>query len=194
MTLRPAELSDSALATIREGVARLAGRPAYRDRGLGAARGEDLDVAAPHDVYTLGLDALAAGKGLEAAEPVGRRVLIMRADQPVATAELDDPEGGGGLSATEGPFTEATATAIAQVEDLPAVAAGDYELRMLRLPALYFIGLWLKDESGTDDLIVPLDPAPAGIEPGRPYAEDELLGELRGRARSRLDESDDESS
>lgn len=194
MTLRPAELSDSALEAIREGVARLAGRPAYRDRGLGGAREEDLDVAAPHDVYTLGLDALAAGKGLEAARPVGRRVLIMRAEQPVATAELDDPEGGGGLSATEGPFTEATATAISQVEGLPAVSERDYELRMLRLPALYFMALWLKDEAGTNDLIVPLDPAPAGIEPGRTYDEDELLGELRKRARSRLEESDDESS
>jgi hypothetical protein len=194
VTLRPAELSDSALETIREGVTRLAGRPEYRDRALGRAEADALDVAAPHDVYTLGLDALAEGKGLEAAEPVGTRVLIMRAEQPVATAELDDPEGDGGLSATEGPFTEATATAISQVESLPAVAAGDYELRMLRLPALFLMALWLKDEAGDDDLIVPLDPAPEGIEAGRTYAEDELLAELRERARSRLDESLDASN
>ena len=57
MALRSVELSDSALETIRAGVARLAARPEYRDRALRGA--EALDVAAPHDVYTLGLDALA---------------------------------------------------------------------------------------------------------------------------------------
>jgi hypothetical protein len=194
VTLRPAELSDSALETIQEGVARLAQRPEYRDRALGRAKPEALDITAPHDVYTLGLDALADGKGLDTAEPVARRVLIMRSDEPVATAELDDPEGSTGMSATEGPFTEATATTISEVESWPAVAEGDYELRVLRLPALYFMALWLKDESGNEDLIVPLAPAPAGIEPGRSYDEGELLGELRERARSRLDESDDASN
>jgi hypothetical protein len=191
VTLRPATLSVSALETIREGVARLAGRPEYRDRALG--RVESLDVAAPHDVYSLGLDALVAGKGLEAAEPVARRVLIMRAADTVATAELDDREGGE-LSATEGPFAEATASAIARVESWPTVVEGNYELRLLRLPALYFMALWLKDESGNDHVIVPLDPAPAGLDARRGYAEDELLGELRERARSRLGGADDEAN
>jgi hypothetical protein len=150
MALRSLALSDSALETIRAGVARLAARPEYRDRGLGRAEG--LDVAAPHDVYTVGLDALAAGGGLEAAEPVGRRVLLMRGADSVATAELDDPEGAGGLSANEGPFAEATARAISRVESWPEVADGDYELRVLRLPALYLMALWLKDESGDRDL------------------------------------------
>jgi hypothetical protein len=191
MALRSLALSDSALETIRVGVARLAARPEYRDRGLGRAEG--LDVAAPHDVYTVGLDALAAGGGLEAAEPVGRRVLLMRGADPVATAELDDPEGPGGLSANEGPFAEATARAISRVESWPEVADGDYELRVLRLPALYLMALWLKDESGDRDLVVPLDPAPAGIEAGRGYDAGELLGELRERARSRLEDADDEA-
>lgn len=194
MTLRPAELSDSALETIRDGVARLADRPEYRDRALGAARAEPLELVAPHDVYTLGLDALAEGTGLGAAQPVGRRVLIMRAQEPVATAELDDPDGAGGLTATEGPFTEATAKAISEVESWPAVVEGDYELRVLRLPALYFMALWLKDRSDGDDLIVPLAPAPVGIEAGRSYDEEELLGVLRDRARWRLDAADDASN
>jgi hypothetical protein len=185
VTLRPADLSAAALETIRDGVARLARRPEYRSRAIGAADPETLDVAAPHDVYTLGLDALASGAGLEAAEPVGQRVLLMRAEEAVATAELADPSAGEGLSTTEGPFTESTAATIAAVESWPQVAEGDYELRLLRVPAVYLMALWLKDRSGGDDLLVPLDPAPAGLEAGRGYGVSELLGELRELAASR---------
>jgi hypothetical protein len=192
VTLRPADLSAAALETIRDGVARLARRPEYRSRAIGAAGPETLDIAAPHDVYTLGLDALAAGSGLEAAEPVARRVLLMRAEEAVATAELADPDAGEGLSATEGPFTASTASTIAAVESWPQVAGGDYELRLLRLPALYLMALWLKDRSGNDDLLVPLDPAPTGLEAGRRYEEGELLRELRELAAARAAVDDDE--
>jgi hypothetical protein len=190
VTLHTPNLSDTALQTIQDGVDRLAGRTEYADRALGAAEPSNLAVAVPHDVYTLGLDDLAAGKGLDSAEAVGRRVLIMEGDRPVAAAELQDPEGGSGFSATEGPFTEATAHAVREVEAWPVVADGEYELRVLRLPALYLMALWLKDRDGDADLVVPLEPAPTGIEAGRGYSAEELLSDLRGRARERLDAAD----
>ena len=175
-------------------MASLARRPEYDDRALGGAERSTLGLSAPHDVYTLGLDELAEGNGLEAAKAVGRRVLIMDAKQPVATAELSDPDGAGGVAANEGPFTESTASTIEKVESWPVVADGDYELRVLRLPALYLMALWLKDEAGNADLLVPLYPAPRGIEPGRGYTEEELLRDLRERATSRHRTSDERSS
>ena len=194
MTLHTPELSASALRAIQDGVDRLASRPEYRDRALGGADPASLEAAVPHDVYTLGLEAVAGGKGLDAAEPVGRRVLVMEGDRAVAAAELADPDGGGGFSATEGPYTEATARAVAEVEAWPVVAGGEYELRVLRLPALYLMALWLKDRDGDGDLVVPLDPAPTGIEAGHGYSAGELLGELRERARLQLESGDDERS
>ncbi len=194
MTLHTPDLSEPALRAIQDGVDRLASRPEYADRALGGADPASLEAAVPHDVYTLGLEAVAAGEALDAAEPVGRRVLVMEGDRAIASAELADPDGGGGFSATEGPYTEATADAVAEVETWPVVAGGEYELRVLRLPALYLMALWLKDRDGDDDLVVPLDPAPPGIEAGRGYSADELLGALRERARSELDSADDTRS
>jgi hypothetical protein len=83
---------------------------------------------------------------------------------------------------------------VREVEGWPVVADGEYDLRVLRLPALYLMALWLKDRDGHADLLVPLDPPPTGIEAGRGYAADELLGELRERARSLLDSQDEERS
>jgi hypothetical protein len=194
VTLHTPDLPEPALRAIREGVDHLAGRPEYGDRGLGGADPAALEAAVPHDVYTLGLDAIAGGKGLGSAEPVGRRVLVMEGARAVAAAELTDPEAGQGFSATEGPYTETTARAVREVEGWPVVADGEYDLRLLRLPALYLMALWLKDRDGDADLLVPLDPAPTGIEAGRGYAADELLGELRERARSLLGSQDEERS
>jgi hypothetical protein len=194
VTLHTPGLPEPALRAIQEGVDRLAGRPEYGDRALGGADPAALEAAVPHDVYTLGLDAIAGGKGLGSAEPVGRRVLVMEGARAVAAAELTDPEAGEGFSATEGPYTETTARAVREVEAWPVVADGDYDLRVLRLPALYLMALWLKDRDGDADLLVPLDPAPTGIEAGRGYASGELLGELRERAQSLLDSQDEERS
>ncbi|MGH3927490.1 MAG: triple tyrosine motif-containing protein, partial [Pseudonocardiaceae bacterium] len=74
------------------------------------------------------------------------------------------------------------------------LAAGDYEVRLLRIPALYFVALWLKDEKGRDDILIPLDPAPAPFEPGRSYRPDEVLAELAASARTRLEFDDAEGS
>ena len=194
MTLHTPDLPEPALRAIQAGVERLAGRSEYGDRALGGADPAALEAAVPHDVYTLGLDAIADGKGLGSAEPVGRRVLVMEGERAVAAAELADPEGGEGFSATEGPYTETTARAVQEVEGWPVVADGDYDLRVLRLPALYLMALWLKDRDGDADLLVPLDPAPSGVQAGRGYPAGELLGELRARARDLLAAQDDDRS
>jgi hypothetical protein len=51
---------------------------------------------------------------------------------------------------------ESTAAAIAQAESDPELARADYEIRVLRIPALYFIGLRLKNEQSELDVLIPL--------------------------------------
>jgi len=61
-----------------------------------------------------------------------------------------------------------TAKAIEAAEHLPEVEAGNYELAVLRVPALYVIALWLKGTGAKppDDIFIPLEPAPTGLTGG----------------------------
>ena len=191
MTLRLPAVSEDTVEAVRTRLSTLAGRTAFPERALGRADPDALALAAPHDVYVLGLNRLAAGATLPDAELVGRRFLVLEGDTPVASAELSGE--GGEFQATEGPYVGATASAIARAEQDPELAKADYELRLLRIPALYFVGIWLKREGrGGDDVVVPLEPAPAGLVAGRSYAPGELLEILAERARIRL-AFDDES-
>jgi hypothetical protein len=188
MTLRVPEPTRESLEVVRRHLSELAGRAQFRTRALGRANPLSLALAAPHDVYFLGLDDVAADARLDAARLVGRRFLVMDGDQAVASAEITERDRA--FQANEGPYVEATATAIAAAERNPRFADGEYEVRVLRIPALYFMALWLKDERGSSDVVIPLAPAPAPLEPGQPYTPEDVLSQLAPSARQRLQVDD----
>jgi len=191
MTLRVPEPTKESVETVRSHLSRLVGRTAFRQRALARANPAGLALAAPHDVYSLGLSDLAGPASLDAATVVGRRFIVMDGDKPVASAELADQDKGSGFQANEGPYVESTAAAIEDAEEDPELAKDNYEVRVLRIPALYFMALWLKHEQGGADVLIPLDPTPVPLEAGRKYASAEILSELAELARTRL-ASDDE--
>lgn len=190
MTLRVPETSPQAVDAIQRRLAELAGRPEFRRRALATADIGQVSLAAPHDVYTLGLDRIVAGGSLDEAQPVGRRFLVMDDARAIAAAEVAGDDGSG-FSSNEGRFVAATADAIRHAEQDPELADGRYELRLLRIPAIYLMALWLKDDDGGDGVVIPLEPAPPPLQAGRRYGPDELLRSLAGLAEQRLAMPDD---
>jgi hypothetical protein len=85
----------------------------------------------------------------------------------------------------EGPFVKATAAAQKAASKLPQVRDGKVEARVIRVPALYVMALWLKDLEGDRDVIVPMAPSPPFLEANRPYTEREFLKALAGPAKAR---------
>ncbi len=154
---------------------------------------EQINLASAHPVHNVGLDALAARRPLAEASRTGWRYLVDSGGAPVASTEVSVDAAGQPTAfaqVNEGPFVAATARALDQVERRPEVAGGDYEIRLLKVPALYVVTLWLKDLNGDRDLVVPLDPAPPYLEPGRIYTETEFLETLAEPARQRLEFDD----
>src|SRR5512134_1473723 len=130
MTLRVPETTEESVETVRSQLAGLASRTAFRERALTRSNPAGLALAAPHDVYSLGLRDLAGDASLDAATVVGRRFIVMDGDQPIASAEVADQDGSG-FQANEGPYVESTAAAIERAEGDPELADDDYEVRLL---------------------------------------------------------------
>ena len=148
---------------------------------------EALSHSEPHPVYYVSLDALADGKLLAAATQASWRYLLVQDDAAVAEAELSvgrrGAKGAGAkplafLGLTHGPFTAATIESLGAAERLPQVAAADYELRLLKVPAVYLAALWL--HGANDDILVPMGDPPGGLKKNRPYTEAAVIKALRG--------------
>lgn len=150
-----------------------------RGRFAAAADSTPQSVTRPHRVYTIGRDALLRDELLSAARPVAWRYLLVTQDAAISAAELN-VTGDGELvfsEVNEGPFVQATIETLSAAEALDEVQRGDFELRLLKIPAVYVVALWL--HSDTSDLIVPMTPVPAGVSSGHVYSPTDLLEALR---------------
>ena len=78
-----------------------------------------------------------------------------------------------------------TATAIAAAQALPQVGLGSFELRLLRIPALYVMALWLHTPAAIGELLLPLAPTPIGTA-GVPSPVGDLVPVLSSQARAAI--------
>jgi hypothetical protein len=145
-------------------------------------------VSAPQRVYTVGLTALAGSDAIqESARATGWRFLVEEGREPVAAAEVQDQTRATvPAQLTEGPFVRSTAEGLRTAEALGPVRDTDFELRLLRVPALNLLALWLHT-SEREDLFVPLEPAPQPFEARRSYAEPEFAELAAGLASQALE-------
>ena len=145
-------------------------------------------LASPHAVHNLGLEDIRKAGALRDAPMTAWRYLVEEGGAVVASAEVGvDPKGAvRGLDhVNEGPFVGATAAAQKAAAKLPQVRKGRVEARVVRIPALYVMALWLKDMQGDKDVVIPMAPAPPFLEANRPYSERAFLKALAGPAKAR---------
>ncbi|MCZ7461568.1 hypothetical protein [Streptomyces sp. WMMC940] len=117
----------------------------------------------------------------------GWRFLIRGGDRAIAAADtMLTPDGWAFSHFFEGPYIASTERALQQAEALP----GSYQPRLLSVPELYMLTLWLHGNRETDpakgkpapaDLLVPLAPAPPGIAAHRPHRVADLLPVMTSR-------------
>lgn len=169
---------------ILEALSSAVNQPTATAAAVAEAGPENLTTAAPHQVYSVGLRDLAEGRLLAAAQLRGWRYIVLKDERPLSSAELSG--GGEALSFSNfnhGPFVASTVEGVGRAEALDIVREEDFELRVLEVPALYVVALWLH---GPRDLIIPLPPTRGQLEPFAVYEEDAVIEFLRAPAGRRL--------
>jgi len=146
-------------------------------------------VSMPVRVFNVGADAIAAGKGLAAAQPTGWLVTLSADGEVRGTIELipakparkgEAPSEAvrfGGFST--GPLHRALAAAIEAATK--AAGRSKVQLAVLRVPALYLMALWLRDDKG--DRLVPIPPSPPPLKAGETYPASRALDSLQQAAK-----------
>ena len=187
MALHTFDPDPETVEAVRAHLSELVGRAEFSARRLARANPLALALAVPHEIYYMGLDELAEGRPVTTARSVAQGFLVFDGAEPVASAEVGGE--GSGFMVTEGQFVGATARAIERAERRDDI--GDAEVRLMRIPAVYLMALWLHDPDGRDDVVIPMEPAPAPLEAGRTYRPEELIQPLAEMARRRLDGGDE---
>ncbi|MFE5594633.1 hypothetical protein [Streptomyces sp. NPDC056549] len=182
--LRPSPAPAPALRSVLAALGSPTAVREPRTPALRAAQGP-LSPEHPLPVHVLGVTG-APGQAPRT-RLAGWRFLIRNGDRAIAAADtMLTPDGWAFSHFFEGPYVSATERALLQAEALPVT----YRPRLLSVPELYMLTLWLQADSEADDttvapaaadLMVPLAPAPPGIAAHRPYQVADLLPVLTTR-------------
>lgn len=184
MPLRLPTPPEQGEGIILEALSSAVNQPTTMAAAIADAGPENLTTAAPHQVYFVGLRDMAQGRLLAAAQMRGWRYIVLKGERPLSSAELS----GGGEAVTfsnfdYGPLVASTVEGVGRAEALDVVQKEDFELRVLEVPALYVVALWLH---GPRELIIPLPPTRGQLEPFAVYEEGVVIDILRGPAARRL--------
>lgn len=170
-------------------LARRAGTLAPLAAAAGGGPGQSLDFSGEHRVYAATLPDVIERKTLQKAKPVGWRYIVLSGNTAVATAQVS------GKSTANVQFSNvnysnaaSTVRAIATAEERGQLTAKT-ELRVLEIPGIYLVALWL--HTNARDVLIPLDPAPDPLRANQSYPAGEFVRIVRGIAADRVKRSPD---
>jgi hypothetical protein len=162
---------------------------------ISAALSKRLDVAptAPKPisapVHVVGLDEIVAGRDVRTA-PL--RLWTQLLDDDGSPAVLADVDAATMRFAavTEGQEVRALGEQVRAAERSGRDAREDYELAVIRVPALYLTAMWLKGKGGASDVIIPSASPMSPLTAGRRYTPEEFAAALKPLAEQLLRETD----
>lgn len=180
----PLHVPSAPAPALRSVLAALGSPTAVRQARTSALRSAQgpLSPELPLPVHVL--DRIAPTRTAPRTRLAAWRFLIRSEGRAIAAADtMLTPDGWSFSHFFEGPYLASTELAVRQAEASPTA----YQAKLLSMPELYMLTLWLHDNPGDDaddastgvlaptDVLVPLAPAPPGIAAHRPHRVADLL-------------------
>ncbi|WP_411118606.1 hypothetical protein ACN24M_34930 [Streptomyces microflavus] len=180
----PLHVPSAPAPALRSVLAALGSPTAVREARTSALRSVQgpLSPELPLPVHVL--DRIAPTRIAPRTRLAAWRFLIRSEGRAIAAADtMLTPDGWSFSHFFEGPYLASTELAVRQAEASPTA----YQARLLSIPELYMLTLWLHDSTEDDasdasggvlapaDVLVPLAPAPPGIAAHRPHRVADLL-------------------
>jgi hypothetical protein len=189
MTVEFAKEPKGCRAALEKGLQALAAGPTPATQNyLAAVSGADAPPPLP--VYVLPLDQVAAGNFRSKQKPIAWQYLLVKEGRSVGAAEVQTDLAKQRKGFIFAAISTAPAAGIANAIELAEkdhnIVAGRYEMRLVRIPAIYVAALWLMDLSGNKDMYVATPPSPNGLQALAAIPGPEFFKLLRAMATVRL--------
>jgi hypothetical protein len=148
----------------------------------------ELSVAEPQPIYTSTIDALLEGRLLKKAYRSGWQYVLVSGEEPQGVIEVTDKPADGPPKTFDVLRPREYAVAMNEVMLRAEQMKGEYELRILRVPAIYLVVLWLV--GGKESRLLPVVPPSSQVLKNGNFSERQLTRVLAGLARKRRDTPD----
>jgi hypothetical protein len=182
MTTQPPTPPANGVRTVRDALAALEVSPDLKQDFFDGVAAVDIAIDDPIPTYTVGLDDINAGKLTAAAVLTHWRYLLSATKpwRPLATADVGYHDTTWVLAGVNrGMIATSTAEAVAYARTTPLWKTGDVELRILQVPALYTVLVWLH---GATETFLPIFAPEQALKPRAMLDEAAVLTVLRDLA------------
>jgi hypothetical protein len=148
-----------------------------------------IEVASPlrskaYPVFTAGLEDVLGDKSLLRSGRLSAwQYLVFRGETLTALAEVAKGRPWRYASQQSAAVAQAVLEAITRAGKVDQVKANDFELRVFRIPELYFLAVWL--HSADEDLLLPVRPFTKSLWDGDAFTEKQVVEALRPLAKIR---------
>jgi len=155
------------------------------------AREAEIDLARPYPVYMSALSSFRDGSFIQKATLVRWAFIILEDNQPAGTVEIAGdavPEAIDAYTAKKAGHANALVRCIAAAEAFCSKDRSRYDVRILRIPAIYFTAIWLHHPRHDHFFPTESSRLPGSV----PYSPERLRQALDQRARLRAATDDSE--
>jgi len=166
---------------MRTNLTKMMAKQAFRTPNLSRLSRERADripeVQSALPTYNLGLEDLARERDMKRAKEVGWRYLLKEDQEVIASVDILTKRNEQPVFAqtNEGPYVRGISKALTSVTETEVVQRKDFEARVLTIPALRIVALWLKDDDGNEDIIMPIEPTPPPLVANKEMSVEEFL-------------------